>query len=74
MMIILLLSLVVLGVTGLSWAVVFCFFFLVVLVFIAARVLSLVAASGATLHRGARTSHWSGFSCCGAQAVGTQAQ
>ena len=46
MMIILLLSLMVLGVTGLSWAVVVFFFFLVALVFIAACVLSLVAASG----------------------------
>ena len=29
--------------------------------------------AGATLRRGARASHFSGFSCCGAQALGTRA-
>ena len=29
---------------------------------------------GATLHRGARASHYHGLSCCGAQAPDTQAQ
>ena len=40
---------------------------------VAARGLSLVAASGAILRCGARASHCSGFSCCGAWALGTQA-
>ena len=35
--------------------------------------LSLVAASGAALGCGAKASHCSGFSCCGAQALGAQA-
>ena len=35
--------------------------------------LSLVVASGATLHCGAQASHFGGFSCCRAQALGTQA-
>ena len=39
----------------------------------AARGLSLAAASGATLRCGARASHCSGFSCCGARALGAQA-
>ena len=44
-------------------------------VFVSVRGLSLVAASGgATLHRGARASHYRGLSCCGAQAPDTQAQ
>ena len=30
--------------------------------------------AGATLHRGARASHYSGLSCCGAQAPDVQAQ
>ena len=30
--------------------------------------------AGATLHRGARASHYHGLSCCGAQAPDTQAQ
>ena len=30
--------------------------------------------AGATLHRGARASHYRGLSCCGAQAPDTQAQ
>ena len=34
---------------------------------------SLVAASGATLCRGAWASHCGGFSCCGAQTQRTQA-
>ena len=56
------------------------FFFLIYLfyfwlhwVFVAARGLSLVAASGATLGCGARASHCGGFSCWGAQALGTRA-
>ena len=40
---------------------------------VAARGLSLVAASGAILRCSARASHCSGFSCCGAWALGTQA-
>ena len=39
-------------------------------VFVATRGLSLV---GATLRCGARASHCSGFSCCGARALGVQA-
>ena len=42
-------------------------------VFVAARGLSLVEESGATLRCGARASHCSGFSCCGARALGAQA-
>ena len=42
-------------------------------VFVAARGLSLVAASRATLHCGAWASHCSGFSCCGARALSTRA-
>ena len=42
-------------------------------VFIAVHRLSLVAASGATLHCGARASHCGGFSCCRARALGAQA-
>ena len=38
------------------------------------RGLSLVVASGATLHRGARASRCRGLSCCGAQAPDAQAQ
>ena len=30
--------------------------------------------AGATLHRGARASHYCGLSCCGAQAPDVQAQ
>ena len=30
--------------------------------------------AGATLHRGARASHYCGLSCCGAQAPDAQAQ
>ena len=41
---------------------------------VAARGLSLVVASGATLRCGARASHCGGFSCCGARALGVQAQ
>ena len=43
-------------------------------VFVSVRGLSLVAVSGATLHRGARASHCHGLSCCTAQAPDTQAQ
>ena len=43
-------------------------------VFISVRGLSPVAASGATLHCGARASHYRGLSCCGAQAPDAQAQ
>ena len=39
-------------------------------VFVAVRGLSLVASSGATLHRDAWVSHCGVFSCCGAQALG----
>ena len=42
-------------------------------VFVAARRLSLVAASGATLRCGTRASHCSGSSCCRARALGTRA-
>ena len=43
-------------------------------VFVVARGLSLVAASGvATLRCGARASHCGGFSCCGARALGARA-
>ena len=43
-------------------------------VFVSVRGLSLVAASGATLHRDAWASHYRGLSCCGAQAPDAQAQ
>ena len=42
-------------------------------VFVAKPGLSLVAASGATLRCGVWASHCSGFSCCGAQALGAWA-
>ena len=42
-------------------------------VFIAARRLSPVGASGATLRCGARASHCGGFSCCRARALGVWA-
>ena len=42
-------------------------------VFVAACGLPLVAASGVTLHCGARASHCGGFSSCGVQALGTRA-
>ena len=44
-------------------------------VFVSVRGLSLLAAQvGATLHHGARASHYRGLSCCGAQAPDAQAQ
>ena len=43
-------------------------------VFVSVQGLSLVVAMGATLHRGARASHYRGLSCCGAQAPDAQAQ
>ena len=43
-------------------------------VFVSVRGLSLVAEVGATLHRGARASHYRGLSPCGAQAPDAQAQ
>ena len=43
-------------------------------VFVSVRGLSLVVASGATPHRGARASHYRGLSCCGEQAPDAQAQ
>ena len=52
----------------------FFFFFWLCWVLIAARGLSLVAASGGySLCCGAWASHCSGFSCCGARALGAQA-
>ena len=42
-------------------------------VFVAVHGLSLAVASGATLHCGAQASHCSGFSCCGARALGAWA-
>ena len=42
-------------------------------VFVAVCGLSLVAASGTTLHCCVRASHCGGFSCCGAQALGARA-
>ena len=42
-------------------------------VFVAARGLSLVVVSRATLCYGTQASHCGGFSCCGAQALGAQA-
>ena len=38
------------------------------------RGLSRVVASGATLHRGVRASHYRSLSCCGAQAPDAQAE
>ena len=58
----------------------FFFFFLIYLFYfwlhwvsVAVCGLSLVVASGVTLRCGVRASHCSGFSCCGAQALGTWA-
>ena len=48
----------------------FIFYFWLHWVFVAVRGLSLVAARGATLRCGARASRCSGFSCCGARALG----
>ena len=42
-------------------------------VFLAVHGLSLVVASGATLHCGARASHCGGFSCCRARPLGVRA-
>ena len=39
-----------------------------------ARAFSSCSKQGATLHRGARASHYRGLSCCGAQAPDAQAQ
>ena len=49
------------------------FYFWLLWAFVAAHRLSLVAASGATLHCGAQASHCSGFSYCGARALGARA-
>ena len=49
-------------------------FFCLCWVFVSVRGLSLVVASGATLHRGAWAFHCRGLSCCGAQAPDAQAQ
>ena len=49
------------------------FYFWLCWVIVAVRGLSLVAASGATLRCSAWASHCGGFSCCRAQALGTQA-
>ena len=38
------------------------------------RAFSKLWQAGATLHRGARASHYRGLSCCGAQAPHAQAQ
>ena len=55
----------------------FCFnlfiYFWLCWIFIAVRGPSPVAASGATLRCGAQAPHCGGFSCCGAQALGTRA-
>ena len=51
----------------------FIYLFLAALGLVAARRLSLVAASGATLRCGAQASHCGGFSCCGAWTLGAQA-
>ena len=39
-----------------------------------ARAFSSCGKQGATLHGGARASHYRGLSCCGAQVPDTQAQ
>ena len=49
------------------------FYFWLHWVFVAARGLSPVAVSGATLPCSTRASHLGGFSCCGARALGTRA-
>ena len=49
------------------------FLCLVALGLCCSRGLSLVAVTGGTLHCGARASRCGGFSCCGAQALGTRA-
>ena len=49
--------------------------FLFIYLFIYLAVLGLrFWQAGATLHRGARASHYRGLSCCGAQAPDAQAQ
>ena len=53
---------------------IYLFIFLAVLGLRFVRGLSLVTASGATLHRGAGTFHYRGPSRCGAQAPDAQAQ
>ena len=55
-----------------SWFFVFCFIWLR-WVFLAARGLYLVAASGGYSHCGAWASHCGGFSCCAARALGAWA-
>ena len=40
---------------------------------VSAHGLSLVEVSGATLHFGTQASHFGGFFCCGARALGTRA-
>ena len=52
----------------------FIYLFWLCWVFVSVQGLSLVAASGGTLHRGARASHCRGLSYCGAQAPDAQAQ
>ena len=58
-----------------TFCLLFFFFFFnfgLLWVFAAECGLSLVAATGATVHCGARVSHCGGFSCCGARALGAR--
>ena len=60
--------------------VLFCFYYLFIYLFLAALGLHCCAQAfsscgerGATLHCGARASHFGGFSCCGARVLGARA-
>ena len=55
------------------YKIIFYFYFWLRWVFVAALVLSLVAASGGYSSCSARASHCGGFSCCGARALGVRA-
>ena len=52
----------------------FNFLFIIYLLFLFLAVLGLRFCVGATLHRGARASHYRGLSRCGAEAPDAQAQ
>ena len=64
-----------LGLTFFFFTFLFIYLFLAVLGHrFCARAFSSCGEPGATLHRGARASHYRGLSCCGAQAPDVQAQ
>ena len=61
------------GSSSMSILNLFIYLFLACWVFVAVHGLSLVLVSGSTLRCGLRASHCSGFSCCGARALGVRA-